>query len=180
MPGAPAAHRRPHDLLEDDPEQRRGRDRERDPEHQRQPPGDVDQVRHVGAEGEEVAVGEVDQLEDPVDERQADRAEGVDRAQREAVEPALRDVVDAVVENQDGDDVGEHDRGERGRPAFDRDHRGDRERVDREQQDPLAGGVREAVGKHQDEVEEEDADRRLEREGRLVRPADRVREALAE
>ena len=101
MPGAAAAHRRPHDLLEDDPEQRRGRDRERDPEHQRQLPGDVDQVGHVGAEGEEVAVGEVDELEDPVDERQADRAEGVDRAQREPVEPALGDVVEAVVEDQD-------------------------------------------------------------------------------
>ena len=44
-------------------------------------------IGHVGAEGEEVAVGEVDELEDPVDERQADRAEGVDRAEREAVEP---------------------------------------------------------------------------------------------
>ena len=62
-------------------------------EHQRQVPGDVDQVGHVGAEGEEVAVGEVDQLEDSVDEGEADGAERVDRAEREAVEAALRDVV---------------------------------------------------------------------------------------
>jgi hypothetical protein len=39
-------------------------------------------------------VGEVDQLEDPVDEGQPDRSERVDRAERETVETRLRDVVE--------------------------------------------------------------------------------------
>ena len=79
-----------------------------DAQNQRQVPGDVDQVGHVGAERQEVAVGEVDELEDSVDEREADRAERVDRAEREAVDAALGDVVEAVVEDQDRDDVPEH------------------------------------------------------------------------
>ena len=53
-------------------------------DHQGQAPGDVDQVGHVGAEGEEVAVGEVDELEDPVDEGQPDGAERIDRRRVES------------------------------------------------------------------------------------------------
>ena len=108
------AHRRPHDLLGQDAEHRGRRpSRRRAPNDQRHAPGDVHQVRHVGAEGEEVAVGEVDELQDPVDERQADRAERVDRAGREAGEAGLGDLVQALrdrpsASTSDGED---HERG---------------------------------------------------------------------
>ena len=46
-------------------------------------------------------MGEVGQLEDSVDERQADRAERINRAEREAVQGSLRDVVQAVPRDQD-------------------------------------------------------------------------------
>ena len=109
QPGALAAHRRPHDLLGERSRAPRSIDhREAGSRPERQRPGDVRQVGHVGAEGEEVAVGEVDQLEDPVDERQADGAERVDRAGREPVEAGLGDRVQALGgdhrEHQDGED----------------------------------------------------------------------------
>ena len=116
--GPPCAHRPPHHLLEEDAEQRGRRHREEDAEYERHPPGDVHQVRHVGAEGEEVAVGEVDQLEDPVDEGEADRAERVDRPEREAVEPGLRDVVQALGgDHHDDDHRQDHERGSRRMPV---------------------------------------------------------------
>ena len=101
QPGAARSHRAPHDLLEEDGQQSSGEHAEHDAEHQRAAPGDVHEERHVGTEREEVAVGEVDQLQDPVDERQADRAERVHRAEREPVEAGLGDVVQAVPRDQD-------------------------------------------------------------------------------
>ena len=49
----------------------------------------VERERDVGAEGQHVAVGEVDELQDPVDERQADRAEREVRAGDDAVDGPL-------------------------------------------------------------------------------------------
>ncbi len=50
---------------------------------------------------------EVDQLEDPVDQGEADRPEGVDRPQREAGEAGLGDVVEPLGDDHREDGGGE-------------------------------------------------------------------------
>ena len=101
-------HRPPHHPLGEQPEQRRRRHREEDRRDQRHAPGDVDQVGHVGAEGEEVPVGEVDQPQDPVDEGQPDRAERIDHPEGQPVERRLRDVVEPIGGDQDQHDQPDH------------------------------------------------------------------------
>ena len=49
-------------------------------------------------------MGEVDQLEDPVDQGEPDGAERVDRAEGEPVEPRLGDRVEPVADDQGQED----------------------------------------------------------------------------
>jgi hypothetical protein len=61
-------------------------------------------AREEARQREDVAVGEVDQLQDPVDERVAERDEGVDRPLRQADQEDVEEVgrpVDEVVREPD-------------------------------------------------------------------------------
>ena len=67
------------------------RDHHRPRVHVTEPePADRDREGHPRAEHEHVAVREVDQLEDPVDERVAERDQGVDETEREPVQERRR------------------------------------------------------------------------------------------
>ena len=59
--------------------------------------------RDICAQGEDVAMGEVDELDDPVDHRVAQGDEGVDRAQRQRVRELLW--ADERVEHREEDDA---------------------------------------------------------------------------
>ena len=96
-PGAPLPDRAPEAELERDPEERRHHHCEERSEDQALAPGHVHDERHVRAEDEVLAVGEVDDLEDPVDEREADRRDRDDRSGHEAVRNELEKLVQQSV-----------------------------------------------------------------------------------
>ena len=91
--GAAPAHRAPQGGLQRKAHRRDRRQGRQDRHGQGHPGADVDREGHVAAERHEVAVGEVDELQDPVDQRQPDRAERVDGAARQAVDRGLGELL---------------------------------------------------------------------------------------
>ena len=112
----PAAQRPPEAELEHDREQRGHRQPEQggedDPEAERY----VRAEGHVGPERQEVALREVDQPQDPVDEREADGCEREVRPGDEAVHRHLDDRISAL--EQRDDDSREDDQDERAEDAL--------------------------------------------------------------
>ena len=90
-----AAHGAPEPELEDNAQDGRRDDREERREDDGVAPGDVDDEGGVGAEGEIVAVREVDDAQDPVDERDSDGGKSDDRARHDAVREELDELAHA-------------------------------------------------------------------------------------
>ena len=96
--GPPRSHRSPEDELEHDPEQGGCGHCEEDGGDHRTAQGDVDGEGHVGTEREVLAVGEVHDLEDSVDEGEPDCRDGDDRARHEPVRDELQQVAHVIRE----------------------------------------------------------------------------------
>ena len=91
---AAAAEGREETGVEHEPEQAAEGDGDHRGDRQRQPDRLAEQVRHHRAERHELAVGEVRQAGRPEDQRQADRRDGEDQAEPDAVDRALGELLE--------------------------------------------------------------------------------------